>query len=177
MITDLQYTNPNRTGSLLGVVAGQTQARDTHLPTVNHYFELLTASGSFVGNWHPTAGDSDTEVIITGGSIYDGTTLSTVAEQTISVHATSLNYIYLECDLTVTTVDSYVSGGTAAPASTPIASATTFPTNTNEKGYILLCTWQRGAVVHRYAYFPFACELLQKRSGSIGDVTFNWWSY
>jgi hypothetical protein len=140
-------------------------------------FKVATGGGEFEGLWRPRIGSSDTQVIITGGSIYDGTTLSTVAEQTISVHATSLNYIYLDCDLTKATVDGYVSGGTVAPASTPLAAATSMPSNTNTKGYILLCTWQAGAVVDRYAYFPMAGELLQKRSGSVGDVTFNWWSY
>jgi hypothetical protein len=56
--------------------------------------------------------------------------------------------------------------------------ATSFPANTNTAGYILLCTWQAGALVDRYALtFTLACELLQKRSGSVGDVTFNYWSY
>lgn len=135
-------------------------------------------SGSdFKGKWYPKRGSSDTEVIMTGGAIFDGTTLSTVAGATISVHATSLNYIYLECDLSKTTVDSYVSGGTVAPASTPLISATSVQVNTNTKGYILLCTWQAGALVDRYSYYSFACELLQKRSGSVGDVTFNWWAF
>lgn len=151
--------------------ATQSQSRDGELTF------KVSPSGEFEGMWAARAGSSSTQVIVSGGTIYDGTTLSTVAERTISVHATSLNYIYLECDLTPTTVDSYVSGGTATPASTPIASATSMPSNTNSKGYILICTWQEGALVSRNAYFPFACELLQKRSGSIGDVTFNWWSY
>jgi hypothetical protein len=70
-------------------------------------------------------------VIITGGSIFDGTTLHTVADATLSVHATSLNYIYLACGLTKTTVDSYVSGGTVAPpAIATIATSTQANTNT-----------------------------------------------
>jgi hypothetical protein len=140
-------------------------------------FNQNDEAGEFKGLWYPKRGSSDTQVIITGGSIFDGTTLSAVAGATLTVHASSLNYIYLECDLTKTTVDSYVSGGTVAPASTPITSATSMPSNTNTKGYILLCTWQAGALVDRYAYFALACELLQKRSGSVGDVTFNYWSY
>ena len=136
-----------------------------------------SSGGTFKGLWYPKKGASDTQVIITGGSIFDGTTLHTVADATLSVHASSLNYIYLACDLTKTTVDSYVSGGTVAPAATPIIASTSTQANTNTEGYILLCTWQAGALVDRYAYFAFACELLQKRSGSVGDVTFNWWSY
>jgi hypothetical protein len=137
-----------------------------------------SSGGTFKGLWYPKKGASDTQVIITGGSIFDGTTLHTVADATLSVHATSLNYIYLACDLTKTTVDSYVSGGTvdATPTIATSTSAASL-TNSNIAGHILLCTWQAGALVDRYAYFAFACELLQKRSGSVGDVTFNWWSY
>ena len=152
--------------------ATSSQSRDGELN-----FKLSAGGEGFEGLWRPRIGSSDTQVIITGGSIYDGTTLSTVAEQTISVHATSLNYIYLACGLTATTVDSYVSGGTVAPAATPIIASTSTQANTNTEGYILLCTWQAGALVDRYSYFAYACELLQKRSGSVGDVTFNWWSY
>jgi hypothetical protein len=140
-------------------------------------FNPNDAAGEFKGLWYPKRGSSDTQVIITGGSIFDGTTLHTVADATLSVHATSLNYIYLACGLTATTVDSYVSGGTVAPAATPIIASTSTQANTNTEGYILLCTWQAGALVDRYSYFAYACELLQKRSGSVGDVTFNWWSY
>ena len=136
------------------------------------------AAGEFRGNWHPSAGADAEEVLITGGSIFDGTTLHTVAGATLSVHATSLNYIYLDCGLTATTVDGYVSGGTvdATPTIATSTSAASL-TNSNSAGHILLCTWQEGALVDRYAYFTLACELLQKRSGSVGDVTFNYWSY
>jgi hypothetical protein len=141
-------------------------------------FNPNDAAGEFKGLWYPKRGSSDTQVIITGGSIFDGTTLHTVAGATLSVHATSLNYIYLDCGLTATTVDSYVSGGTvnATPTIATSTSAASL-TNSNTAGHILLCTWQEGALVDRYAYFTLACELLQKRSGSVGDVTFNYWSY
>jgi hypothetical protein len=141
-------------------------------------FKVATGGGEFEGLWYPKRGSSDTQLIITGGSIFDGTTLHTVAGATLSVHATSLNYIYLDCGLTATTVDGYVSGGTvdATPTIATSTSAASL-TNSNSAGHILLCTWQEGALVDRYAYFTLACELLQKRSGSVGDVTFNYWSY
>lgn len=132
-------------------------------------------AADFKGMWYPTRGASITDLNVTGGRLYDGVTVHTIADAALTVHASSLNYVYLSCGLTKTTVDGWVSGGTV-DATPTIATATTFPTNTNTAGYIPLFTWQAGALVDRYAYFSFGCELLQKRSGSIGDVTFNWWS-
>jgi hypothetical protein len=47
-------------------------------------FNPNDAAGEFKGLWYPKRGSSDTQVIITGGSIFDGTTLHTVAGATLS---------------------------------------------------------------------------------------------
>lgn len=131
-------------------------------------------AAAFKGSWYPSSGGSVTSLNVTGGFIADGTTIHTIAATVLTVHAISLNYIYLVCGLNKTTVDSWVSGGVIT--SPTIASYTSVQQSDNTTGYIPLFTWQAGALVDRDAYFSFGCELLQKRSGSIGDVTFNWWS-
>jgi hypothetical protein len=137
-------------------------------------FNQNDEAGEFKGMWYPTRGAAITNLNVTGGTLYDGVTVHTIAAASLTVHASSLNYVYLSCGLTKATVDGWVSGGTV-DATPTIATATSFPANTNTAGYIPLFTWQAGALAAaRGAYFPFVCELLQKRSGSAGDVTFNW---
>lgn len=132
------------------------------------------SASSFRGLWYPSKVNNES-VKIGAGSLFDGTTFHSVPETTVAVSPTALNYIYLVCNLSATLVDGYVAGGTVSSTPT-IARYSSVQPNNNSTGYILLCTWQAGAVVDRYAYFALASELLNKRSGSIGDVTFNWWS-
>lgn len=142
------------------------------------YCEAVSNGGiasNFRGLWFPSR-VNDESVKIGAGSLFDGTTLHMVPETTVVVSSTALNYIYLVCALSATLVDGYVAGGIVS--STPTISASpSVLANNNTTGYIMLCTWQSGAVVDRFAYFALASELLNKRNGSVGDVTFNWWSY
>lgn len=133
--------------------------------------QRLEESATFAGVWNPTRGASDTALNVTGGTLYDGTTTHIIADAALTVHATSLNYIYLSCALTPTLTDGYVSGGTV-DATPTIISSTSVQSNTNSAAYILLCTWQAGALVLRAAWFPYACRL--GNSGT-GDTLFKYW--
>ena len=141
-----------------------TQPEITRLPRPEE-------GGTFAGVWKPSRGASDTELNVTGGTINDGTTTHIIADAALTVHATSLNYIYLSCALTPTLTDGYVSGGTV-DATPTIISSTSVQSNTNSAAYILLCTWQAGALVLRAAWFPYACRL--GNSGT-GDTLFQYW--
>lgn len=133
----------------------------------------VPGSSQQVFNWEPSAGADDEELIITGGSISDGITNHSVSGATLAIHATSLNYVYLECDLSASTIDSWVSGGTITSAA--ITTYTTTKTTTSTKGYVLLCTWQAGALVARYRWYGLAAKLTNASSG-VGDVQFNFWT-
>lgn len=125
--------------------------------------------GGFRGLWHPTK-VNDEAVKIGAGTLFDGTTLHTIAESTIAVSASALNYIYLVCGLSPTYIDGYVTGGTVTATPT-VAAYSSAQVNTNSTAYILLHTWQAGALVQDYAWFGFGTELLNK---NVGDVVFNY---
>lgn len=127
-------------------------------------------AGSFTGQWAPRRGSSLTELIVGAGTIFDGTTIHSIAEATVTVSASALQYVYLVCTLSPTLIDGYVAGGTIT-ATPSIAAYSSVQTNTNTTGYILLCTWQAGAVVQRYVWFGFVAELLNKNTG---DTVFNY---
>lgn len=135
-------------------------------------FELESASaGGFEGNWNPTRGADDEELLITGGSVFPGASESTliVSDGTLAVHATSLNYVYLRLTLNPETVDSFVTYGSVS--SPTLYTSTTAQVNSNTTAYILLCTWQEGTLVQRYKWFSFVCEITN--GGSPGDVSFS----
>lgn len=122
----------------------------------------------FVGLWYPTLVDG-THISVLGGSVTDGATTYTPTASNLAVHASSLNYVYLECDLTPTTVDGVVVGGVITAAA--ITSYTTTKTSTNTKGYALLFTWQSSALVQRFLYYSMQAELIN----SGGNVLFRTW--
>lgn len=121
------------------------------------------------GRWNPTF-ISATELSVDVGTICDGVTTYIPDGSSVTTHASSLNYVYLECDLTPALEDGYVSGGTIDGAI--IAAYTTAKTTTNTKGYVLLFTCQAGALVNRGAEWSMQAELLN--SGT-GDVVFRTW--
>lgn len=104
----------------------------------------------FEGAWFPSTVDS-THIDLTEGSVNDGFTTFTPTVTGISVHASSLNYVYLECTVSVATTGGYVTGATITAAI--VKAYTTTKTNTNTKAYLLLCTWQAGFTVARYRYY------------------------
>jgi hypothetical protein len=131
--------------------------------------DVWTVGESAYGRWNPSF-ISSTEISVEVGSISDGVTTYTPDGSSVTVDASALNYVYLECDLTRSLVDGYVAGGTIDDV--VIAAYTTAKTTTNSKGYVLLFTWQAGAVVTRAAHWSMQAELLN--SGT-GDVVFRTW--
>lgn len=124
--------------------------------------------GGFAGAWAPSVVDS-THINLTAGSVSDGITTFTPTVAGISVHATSLNYVYLECDITPTTLNSFVVGGVITAAS--IVSYTATKTNTNTKAYLLLCTWQASVLVARYQYYSQALQQLDDGNNTTTAVS------
>jgi hypothetical protein len=118
--------------------------------------EPVAETNEFVGAWFPTAVDS-THIDLTAGSLSDGSTTYTPDVTGIAVHASSLNYVYLECDLTPTVVDGITIGGTVDAVA--VVAYTTTKTNTSSKGYVLLCEWQASAIVARYRYYSMEAEI------------------
>lgn len=119
--------------------------------------------GGFAGAWAPSVVDS-THINLTAGSVSDGITTFTPTVTGISVHATSLNYVYLECDITPGETDDVITGGVITAAA--IVAYTTTKANTNTKAYCLLCTWQASVVVSRFYWQSFGFQILDK-----GDAT------
>lgn len=124
--------------------------------------------GGFRGLWHPTR-VNDEAVKIGGGIVYDGVNTHIVADATVAVSASALNYIYLVCELNPTFEDGYVAGGTLLSVGFHVSTSPEL--NTNTHAYILLHTWQEGALVQDYAWFGFGTELLNR---NVGDVVFNY---
>lgn len=120
-------------------------------------FNQNDGGGVFKGAWSPSTVDS-THIDLTAGSVTDGVTTFTPTVTNISVHATSLNYVYLECSITPSTDNGFVVGGVITAAS--ITSYTTTKTNTNSKAYLLLATWQASALVARYQWYSQALQIL-----------------
>jgi hypothetical protein len=146
--------------------ATSSQSRDGELN-----FKLAPGGGSSAEYaWTPTAASS-TSINLTAGSISDGVTTRTPTVTGISVHATDLQYVYLVCTLSPTLTDGFVTGGTVTAA--VITAYGSAQTNTNTTGYILLFTWQAGAIVDRFRYWSIECQL--NNSGA-GDTAFNTWT-
>lgn len=131
--------------------------------TSNSAAQTETTAIDFKGCWYPTAIDS-THVKLTGGSFTCGS-IFTPSVSSISVSSSSLNYIYLRATLSPTTVDGYVDGGSATACI--VMSGTSIPTSDNTYGYILLCTWQAGALVDRYEYFSLKARLNNSGTGNV----------
>ena len=121
-------------------------------------------SGETPLRWTPTALTSTT-LSVDVGTISDGLTTHTPDGSSVTVDASALNYVYLECDLTPDTVDGYVTGGTIDDVA--IAAYTSTKTTTNSKGYVLLFTWQDGALVSRSASLSLQAELLNTGTGNV----------
>lgn len=117
---------------------------------------FLTEGAEFVGAWNPSAASSTT-INLTAGSVSDGITTFTPTVTGIAVHASSLNYVYLECTISVDILDSYVTGGVITAAI--VKSYTTTKTNTNTMLYVLLCTWQASALGSRYKYYSMTVDI------------------
>jgi len=133
--------------------------------TSNSAAQTETTAIDFKGCWYPSAVDS-THIRLTAGSFTCGS-IFTPSVSSISVSSTLLNYIYLRATLSATTTDGYVSGGSATAVD--ILSGTSIPVSDNTYGYILLCSWQAGALVDRYEYFSLKARLNNK---NVGDVYF-----
>jgi hypothetical protein len=127
------------------------------------------ASGRFVGCWHPTAVNEEL-INLTAGSITDGITTYLPDVTDITVHATNPQFIYLVCAITADTVDGYVTGGSITSAT--VQAFSSLQTNTDTTGYVLLCTWQEGAIGDRYTFWSLQAEIGNKGSG---DVVFRVW--
>lgn len=110
---------------------------------------------AWTGAWYPSHAGAGL-IDLTAGSVSDGITTFTPDVTDIAVHETSLNYVYLECDITPSTLDSYITGGVITASA--IVAYTTTKTNTNSKLYILLCTWQASALVARYKYWSMTVD-------------------
>lgn len=119
--------------------------------------------------WVPTAIDS-THISLTQGSISDGVTERLPDVSSVTVHATDLNYVYLHCEITPSIEDSIVVGGTIDAVD--IVATTTPQTNDNTDTYVLLCTWQAGALVAQAKFYSFMSEL----NNSGGNVLFHTWA-
>lgn len=112
--------------------------------------EAAASVEAWTGAWYPSHAGAGL-IDLTAGSVEDGTTTFNPDVTDITVHETSLNYVYLECNITPTVLNSYVTAGVITAAI--VKAYTTTKTNTNSKAYLLLCTWQAGALVDRYRYF------------------------
>jgi hypothetical protein len=146
--------------------ATSSQSRDGELN-----FKLSPGGGSSAEYaWTPTAASS-TSINLSAGSISDGVTTRTPTVTGISVHETDLRYIYLVCTLNATRVDGFVTGGTVTAAS--ISAYSAIQTNSDTTGYILLCTWQAGAVVDRFRYWSIECQI---NDNGGGGTAFNTWT-
>lgn len=160
---------PARGGSGLGVRVDEQGMLVTLQPReekIERYaLDERVAGGSFKGCWFPSAIDS-THIQLTGGSFTCGS-IFTPSVSSVAVDASALTYVYLRATLSATTVDGYVTGGVAT-AATVLGSTTTL-TSDNTYGYILLCTWQAGALVDRYEYFSLKARL---NNSGVGDVYF-----
>jgi hypothetical protein len=117
--------------------------------------EAAPSVEAWTGAWYPSHAGAGL-IDLTAGSVSDGITTFTPTVTGIVVHATSLNYVYLECDTTPGTLDGYVTGGVITASA--IVAYTTTKTNTNSKLYILLCTWQASALVARYKYYSMTVD-------------------
>jgi len=124
---------------------------------------------NFKGNWYPSAIDS-THIKLTGGTITCGS-IFTPSVSSITVHSSSLNYIYLRSTLSPYRTDGYVVGGSITAAS--VISSTSTLTSDNTYGYILLCTWQASALVAQYEFYSFFASLQNQGSG---DTLFVYWN-
>ena len=135
-------------------------------------FEVPRTSGGgdFEGNWFPTAGADDEEVLITGGVVYDYNGPQVVEGDSVAVHATSMNYVYLRLSLNPNVdADGFVTSGyVSAPT---FVSSTTQKTNDDDYGYVLLFRWQAGALVQRHKWFGFTCETVN--GAAVGDPAFS----
>ena len=130
---------------------------------------VAAVTPNFKGNWYPSAIDS-THIKLTGGTITCGS-IFTPSVSSITVHATSLNYIYLRSTLSAYSLDGYVVGGSITAAS--VISSTSTLTSDNTYGYILLCTWQASALVDQYEFYSFFASLQNQGSG---DTLFVYWN-
>ena len=102
---------------------------------------------TFKGAWAPTFINATT-ISLTPGTVADGFTTLTPSVSSISVNATSLNYVYLECDITLNTDDGFIMSGRLVAAQ--VKAYTTLKTPTASKAYLLLCEVQAEEVVARY---------------------------
>lgn len=132
--------------------------------------EVAQVDYSFAGAWKPTLNGSDVD--LTAGSIFDGSTTWTPTVTGIALVAASFNYIYLHCELNPTTEDGFVTGGGLSSAT--VEAHSSVQTNSNTDAYILLCTIDltNNNEVTRYQWFSFGCQL---RNSGVGDVVFNYW--
>lgn len=114
---------------------------------------------------------NDELIEMSAGSISDGVTTRTPNVSAIAVSATALQYIYLVCTLNVTRIDGFVTGGTVTAAS--VITYSGIQTNNDTTGYILLCTWQAGAIVDRFRYWSIECQI---NDNGGGGTAFNTWT-
>lgn len=131
--------------------------------------EASAPTAEFVGAWYPTAVDS-THINLTAGSVEDGSNTFTPSVTNIAVHETNLNYVYLECSITPTVLNSYITSGVITAAI--VKAYTTTKINTNSKAYLLLCTWQAGKLVDRYRYFSQGLKIQDTQSNTSTAASF-----
>jgi hypothetical protein len=128
------------------------------------------AAGDFQGAWCPTRVDATT-INLTPGLLRMSTEDFIPSVTGISVSASSLNYIYLKVTLDPTYIDGYCSGGGASYVE--VIASTFLQTSDNTYGYIMLCTWEGGALGERVRWFNLFAELGNRGAG---NVQFTYWT-
>jgi hypothetical protein len=122
-----------------------------------------TAAGTseIWSNWQPTF-VSSTAITVSPGSFnlttpfIGGTAINASTPPQLTVHATSLQIVYLVVDTTIqTNIDNFVTGFTIkSPTSSnlTIEAHSSAQTSTNTKRFFELFRWQAGALVNRTRY-------------------------
>lgn len=119
--------------------------------------------GGFVGQWFPTFVDA-THIDVNSGSVNDGYSSHIPTPTGIVVDASALQYVYLECDLSLTIGDGFIEDGSIS--SVAIVAYSTLKTNTNSKAYLLLFRWQAGALVGRNEYYNQGLQVMDNNTNT-----------
>lgn len=129
------------------------------------YLESRGSGGSGGGStttfdhpWKPTLVNSEA-ITITAGYV-NGVAASPLS---LAVHATSLNYVYLEITYSLNITSGYVTSMTIS-SRTIAANITGLPSDTSTKKYFLLFTWQASARVTQGTYWNIG--ILARDDGS-----------
>lgn len=137
------------------------------LPSSGPEPTITSPSGStvteFRGQWFPSFVDS-THIDVNSGSVNDGYTSYIPTLTGIVVAASALQYVYLECNLSLTIEDGFIEDGSIS--SVAIVAYSTLQTNTNSKAYLLLFRWQAGALVGRNEYYNQGLQVMDNNTNT-----------